>query len=85
MNYQLPVEELESRGTCTAGAMEGAASVLGSVASRPLTVNGTQEFEVSWNSNDDPADPNNWPLWYKSLTITAVTLGATFISLPSTL
>lgn len=42
------------------------------------------EFEVYWDEND-PEDPRRWPLWYKSLTILTMSLGATVVSLSSTL
>lgn len=71
--------------TCTAGATEGAASILQPEISKLPTTNCPAEFEVFWNSGNDPSDPHNWPLWYKSLTIAAVTLGATAISLSSTI
>lgn len=27
------------------------------------------DFEVDWDGDDDPANPRNWPMWYKGMTI----------------
>ncbi|KAK5686315.1 hypothetical protein LTS10_002431 [Elasticomyces elasticus] len=85
MGLRDPLDELELKQTFAAGAMEGAASVLEPTVSKLPTTHRLLEFEVNWDSDDDPADPHNWPLWYRCLTIAAVTLGATVISLSSTL
>ncbi|KAF4778836.1 putative MFS transporter [Colletotrichum scovillei] len=42
------------------------------------------EFEVKWESGD-AQDPRSWPTWYKAFTVTTVSLGATVVSLFSTL
>ncbi|KAK1447632.1 major facilitator superfamily transporter [Colletotrichum melonis] len=42
------------------------------------------EFEVKWDTGD-VQDPRSWPTWYKAFTVTTVSLGATVVSLFSTL
>ncbi|KAI3549290.1 major facilitator superfamily transporter [Colletotrichum filicis] len=42
------------------------------------------EFEVKWDSGD-VQDPCSWPTWYKAFIVTTVNLGATVVSLFSTL
>lgn len=42
------------------------------------------EFEIYWEAQD-PENPRLWPLWYKGLTVAAMSLGATVVSLSSTL
>lgn len=41
-------------------------------------------YEVSWEHND-PEDPRLWPLWYRGLIVVTMSLGATVVSLFSTL
>jgi multidrug resistance protein len=41
------------------------------------------QYEVRLESNN-PDNPRHWPLWYKSLTIVTISLGATVVSLFST-
>ncbi|KAE8307128.1 major facilitator superfamily domain-containing protein [Aspergillus transmontanensis] len=57
--------------------LEPAISKLPSILAPP-------EYEVYWDS-DDPENPRLWPLWYKGLTVSAMSLGATVVSLSSTL
>ncbi|KAL4969624.1 MFS transporter [Aspergillus stella-maris] len=45
---------------------------------------GSQDYEVFWEA-EDPGNPRLWPLWYKGVTVVTVTLGATVVSLFSTL
>ena len=40
-------------------------------------------FEVDWEEND-PGNPKDWPLWYKSLTIFAMSYGTSTVVLYST-
>lgn len=42
------------------------------------------EYEVTW-APEDPENPRLWPLWYKSLSVVTMGLGATVVSLFSTL
>ena len=49
-----------------------------------LTVQKPPEFEIYWEAQD-PENPRLWPLWYKGLTVAAMSLGATVVSLSSTL
>lgn len=44
----------------------------------------TAEYEVVWEDGD-PENPRLWPLWYKSITVVTMSLGATVVSLFSTL
>ncbi|KAL3431716.1 putative MFS multidrug transporter [Aspergillus tetrazonus] len=41
-------------------------------------------YEVSWEHND-PENPRLWPLWYRGLIVVTMSLGATVVSLSSTL
>ncbi|KAJ0414189.1 major facilitator superfamily domain-containing protein [Aspergillus carlsbadensis] len=52
--------------------------------SKLASIHAPPEFEVYWDS-DDPENPRLWPIWYKSLTVAAMSLGATVVSLSSTL
>ncbi|PYI15465.1 putative MFS multidrug transporter [Aspergillus violaceofuscus CBS 115571] len=42
------------------------------------------EYEVDWEPNDS-ANPRLWPVWYRGLTVVTMSLGATVVSLSSTL
>ena len=39
-----------------------------------IATNGTNhpDFEIDFDGDDDPANPRNWPLWYKGVTIAIV-------------
>ncbi|KAJ5467241.1 hypothetical protein N7475_004993 [Penicillium sp. IBT 31633x] len=52
--------------------------------SRLPTIHTTPEFEVYWDP-EDPENPHLWPLWYKGITVATMSLGATVVSLCSTL
>ncbi|KAJ5419995.1 hypothetical protein N7465_002514 [Penicillium sp. CMV-2018d] len=54
------------------------------VISKLASIHALPEFEVYWDS-EDPDNPRLWPLWYKGLTVAAMSLGATIVSLSSTL
>lgn len=38
----------------------------------------SSDFEVRWEEND-PDNPMNWPLWYKSFIIAMASLGTTVV------
>jgi multidrug resistance protein len=54
------------------------------VISKLASIDAPPEFEIYWES-EDPENPHLWPLWYKGLTVAAMSLGATVVSLSSTL
>lgn len=60
------------------------ASHLEPAISKLASIHVPPEFEVYWDSGD-PENPRLWPLWYKGLTVAAMSLGATVVSLSSTL
>lgn len=60
------------------------ASYLEPAISKLASLHAPPEFEVYWDS-DDPENPHLWSLWYKGLTVAAMSLGATVVSLSSTL
>ena len=62
---------------CTAQALEPAISKLPSLEN-------SSGYEVYWEP-EDPENPRLWPLWYKSVSIVTMSLGATVVSLFSTL
>ncbi|KAL4943041.1 hypothetical protein BDV06DRAFT_221647 [Aspergillus oleicola] len=53
------------------------------VSSLPI-VESPHDYEVFW-SEQDSENPRLWPLWYKGITVVTMSLGATVVSLFSTL
>lgn len=41
-------------------------------------------FEVDWDDDDDPANPRNWPMWYKGVTIGFISWSTWVFSAPLT-
>lgn len=68
----------------TAGAEGYCASNVEPVISKLPSIQDPPEFEVYWEHNDTE-NPHLWPLWYKGITVAAMSLGATVVSLSSTL
>jgi len=33
------------------------------------------DFEVDWEDDNDPQNPQNWPVWYKAMAIAAISWG----------
>ncbi|KAJ5093586.1 major facilitator superfamily domain-containing protein [Penicillium angulare] len=52
--------------------------------SKVPSVMSNSSYEVSWEGRD-PENPRLWPLWYKGLSVATMSLGATVVSLFSTL
>lgn len=55
-----------------------------SMISNNMGLENPPEYEVTWTPND-PENPRLWPLWYKSLSVVTMGLGATVVSLFSTI
>ncbi|KAL3492104.1 MFS general substrate transporter [Aspergillus germanicus] len=68
------VADVEARGSSSQGPVLG--------VSNPSLRNPLQ-YQVRLVS-DDPENPRYWPFWYKSLTVITISLGATVVSLFST-
>jgi multidrug resistance protein len=68
----------------TADAEGYCASNVEPVISKLPSIQDPPEFEVYWERNDTE-NPRLWPLWYKGITVAAMSLGATVVSLSSTL
>jgi multidrug resistance protein len=68
----------------TAGAEGYATSNLQPVITKVASIEDPPEYEVYWETIDHE-NPRSWPLWYKGLTVMAMSLGATVVSLFSTL
>jgi multidrug resistance protein len=77
-------DEFELTPSFTAGAEGYCAPNVEPVISRLPSIQNPPEFEVYWE-HGDTENPRLWPLWYKGLTIAAMSLGATVVSLSSTL
>ncbi|CAG8125037.1 unnamed protein product [Penicillium nalgiovense] len=71
-------------GTLDEGHEDHFSSHLEPVISKLASIHAPPGFEVYWDS-EDPENPRLWPLWYKGLTVAAMSLGATVVSLSSTL
>lgn len=71
-------------GSLDVGTETYFASDLEPAISKLASIHAPPEFEIYWDSND-PENPRLWPLWYKGLTVAAMSLGATVVSLSSTL
>ncbi|PLB41292.1 MFS transporter [Aspergillus candidus] len=65
-------------------AAEGYSNYLEPVISELPSILYPPEFEIYWDPQDSQ-NPRLWPLWYKSLTVMTMSLGATVVSLFSTL
>lgn len=76
--------ESDLAGTLDAAHEDHFSSHLEPVISKLASIHAPPEFEVYWDS-EDPENPRLWPLWYKGLTVAAMSLGATVVSLSSTL
>lgn len=68
----------------TAGPEGYCALNVAPVISKLPSIQDPPEFEVYWERND-PENPRLWSLWYKGITVAAMSLGATVVSLSSTL
>jgi multidrug resistance protein len=80
----LPQNEPDLTRSYTAGAEGYPSANIEAQVTRVASVQNPAEYEVYWESAD-AENPRTWPLWYKGLTVTAMSLGATVISLFSTL
>ena len=43
-----------------------------------------ERFEVDWDDENDPSNPQNWPMWYKGVTIGLVSWGTWVVVVYST-
>lgn len=77
-------DEPELARSFTAGAEGFTSPNLEPAISRLPSIHNPPDFEVYWESQD-VENPRLWPLWYKGLTIMTMSLGATVVSLSSTL
>lgn len=78
------LEEYELTSSFTAGAEGYCAPNVEPVISKSPSIQNPPTFEVYWEDSDTE-NPRMWPLWYKGLTVIAMSLGATAVSLSSTL
>lgn len=67
----------------TAGAEGYATETIVPTVSRLPSAQNPPDYEVFWEA-DDRENPRLWPLWYKGLSIVTISLGATVVSLFST-
>ncbi|KAL6229841.1 hypothetical protein BDW75DRAFT_249232 [Aspergillus navahoensis] len=81
---EVSFDEFEPTPSFTASAERYCAPNMEPVISKLPSIQNPPEFEVYWEDSD-MENPRLWPLWYKGLTITAMSLGATVVSLSSTL
>lgn len=65
-------------------AAEGYPTTPEPVVSKLPSILNPPEFEIYWDPQDSQ-NPRLWPLWYKGLTVMTMSLGATVVSLFSTL
>jgi multidrug resistance protein len=77
-------DESELASSFDANAEIHFSSHLEPAISKLPSIDAPPEFEIYWESAD-PENPRLWPLWYKGLTVAAMSLGATVVSLSSTL
>ncbi|GIK00441.1 hypothetical protein Aspvir_004466 [Aspergillus viridinutans] len=80
----LPERELDLTRSYTAGAEGYPSSNIEPPVTQVASVQNPPEYEVYWECAD-AENPRTWPLWYKGLTVMAMSLGAIVISLFSTL
>ena len=76
-------QEAELTRSYTADAESYTHNLESTVSESPRLEN-PANYEVFWEDND-PENPRLWPLWYKSVTLVTMSLGATVVSLFSTL
>ncbi|KAL0769256.1 hypothetical protein CaCOL14_008564 [Colletotrichum acutatum] len=86
---QSPVHELDLHETATDPALGVTPYATNTNTTPPFNqcvpnLDRAPEFEVKWDS-EYVQDPRSWPTWYKVFTVTTVSLGATVVSLFSTL
>lgn len=74
------LEEYELTSSFTAGAEGYCAPNVEPVISKSPSIQNSPTFEVYWEDSDTE-NPRMWPLWYKGLTVIAMSLGATAVSL----
>lgn len=67
----------------TAGVEGYYAEAIEPKVSRLPSIQNPPDYEVFWKP-EDPENPSLWPLWYKGLSIVTISLGATVVSLFST-
>lgn len=85
-NHHSEILRHESKlgGSTDAGAGSQCSLNLETTISKLPSIHALPEFEVYWDA-EDPENPRLWPLWYKGLTVAAMSLAATIVSLSSTL
>lgn len=76
--------DLEQTDSLDVGTETYFASHLEPAISRLASIHAPPEFEIYWEAQD-PENPRLWPLWYKGVTVATMSLGATVVSLSSTL
>jgi multidrug resistance protein len=84
LRYSGTLHDESESASFDAGAQSHFSSHLEPVISKLASIHAPPEFEVYWDF-EDPENPRLWPLWYKGLTVAAMSLGATVVSLSSTL
>lgn len=78
----MSVHDPEPTRSYTAGA-EGYTEAIEPTISRLPSIQNPPDHEVFWKP-EDPDNPRLWPLWYKGLSVVTISLGATVVSLFST-
>lgn len=78
----MSVHDSELTRSYTAGA-EGYTETVEPTVSRLPSAQNPPDYEVHWTP-DDPENPRLWPLWYRGLSVVTISLGATVVSLFST-
>ncbi|OJJ36315.1 hypothetical protein ASPWEDRAFT_86037, partial [Aspergillus wentii DTO 134E9] len=76
--------QVELTRSYTAGAEGFDTPGHGPAISRLPSLQNLPDYEVYWDVND-AQNPRSWPTWYKGLAVTAMSVGATVVSLFSTL
>ncbi|OOF98689.1 hypothetical protein ASPCADRAFT_42278 [Aspergillus carbonarius ITEM 5010] len=80
----MSVHELDMTRSYTADAQGTTANTLQPTISKLPSLSHPPHYEVFWKP-EDPENPRLWPLWYKAVSVVTMSLGATVISLFSTL
>lgn len=79
----MPVQEPDLTRSYTATA-EGYTNTFDPTVSKLPSLDNPANYEVFWEV-DDHENPRLWPLWYKGVCVVTMSLGATVVSLFSTL
>ncbi|PYI03536.1 MFS general substrate transporter [Aspergillus sclerotiicarbonarius CBS 121057] len=80
----MSVQEPELTRSYTADAEGTTAPRLEPTLSKLPSLRHLPDYEVFWQP-EDPKNPRLWPLWYKGVSVVTMSLGATVVSLFSTL